>query len=247
VSTETIDILVDGALAPVHRDSRATIGDGSERALSETMMRIAIVWGALAAALGAADAFSKGPFRRGGVLGLYVAAPPLAFAAVFAVSRRVRAWALAVDPRAIVLFNVIRFAGVAFLILYRQGQLAPGFALSAGWMDVIVGATAPLAAFYLTPTRTALRRGLLLAWMAFGIADFAISIPLGARARRADPASMIAVTKFPLSMIATFFVPLALIGYVISARSSGGSAGAGDVREESPELDWRVEECRLCA
>jgi hypothetical protein len=179
------------------------------------MMRIAIVWGSLAAALGAADAFSQGPFRRGGVLGLCVATPPTVFLAVFAVSRRVRAWAHAVDPRAIVLFNVIRFAGLAFLLLYRQGQLAPGFALSAGWMDVVVGVTAPLAAFYLTPARTALRRGLLLAWMAFGVADFAISIPLGARARRRDPTSMLAVNKFPLSMIATFFVPLVLIGYVI--------------------------------
>jgi hypothetical protein len=138
-----------------------------------------------------------------------------AFTAVFAFSRRVRGWAFAFDPRSIILFNVIRFAGLAFLLLYRQRQLAADFALSAGWMDVSGGVTAPLAAFYVTPARTAWRRGLLLSWMAFGVADFAISIPLGARARRTDPARMLAVNRSPLSMIATFFVPLVLIGYII--------------------------------
>jgi hypothetical protein len=82
-------------------------------------------------------------------------------------------------------------------------------------MDLVVGSTAPLAAFYLIPTRSAMRRGLLLAWMVFGIADFAIAIPLGVLAGLDNPASMIALRVFPLSMIPTFFVPLVLIGYFI--------------------------------
>jgi hypothetical protein len=215
VSIEEINALVDGTMALDHRASEPTIIAGPENALSQTMMGIAIVWGTVAAALGAAGLLSKGLFQRAGILALWIVTPVIAFVGVFAFSSRVRAWAFAFDQRLIILFNVIRFAGAAFLTLYAQRQLAPSFALTAGWMDVIVGVTAPVAAFYLAPARTALRRGLLLAWMVFGVADFAISLPLGAVARRRAPASMVALNRFPVSLIPTFFVPLALIGYVI--------------------------------
>jgi hypothetical protein len=51
--------------------------------------------------------------------------------------------------------------------------------------------------------------------MAVGILDFVVSIPLAAIVRASDPASMVAITFPPLSLITTYAVPLALIDYFI--------------------------------
>jgi hypothetical protein len=56
-----------------------------------------------------------------------------------------------------------------------------------------------------------------MAWMAAGILDFVVAIPLAARERTADPGSMVALNIPPLSMITTYFVPLAIIDYFILA------------------------------
>ena len=56
---------------------------------------------------------------------------------------------------------------------------------------------------------------MLLAWIAIGILDFLVAIPLARICRVEDPASMSALSRLPLSMIPEFFVPLALIDYLI--------------------------------
>jgi hypothetical protein len=106
---------------------------------------------------------------------------------------------------------------IAFLAVYAVGKLNGKFALWAGLLDAATGFSAPFAAHYLTPPRTAKQRGLLMAWMAVGILDFVVAIPLAARVRVGDPASMVALTIPPLSLITTYFVPLALMDYVILA------------------------------
>jgi hypothetical protein len=65
--------------------------------------------------------------------------------------------------------------------------------------------------------------------MAAGILDFVVAIPLAWRARAADPDSMAALNIPPLSLITTYFVPLALMDYFMLAvhllrkRRPGGS------------------------
>ena len=179
--------------------------------ISQTMMGLAIVWFVGACALGISDVLLV--YSR--ILFLFVVIPVIIFGTVFAFSPRLRAWAFALDSRLIILLNMLRVGGLAFLMLYADGRLNGAFALPAGWMDFIVAFTAPLAAFYLTPTRTTLRRLLLLAWIVFGIADFAIAIPLGVVARSQNPTSMIATNQFPQVIIPTFGVPLVVIGYFI--------------------------------
>jgi len=56
---------------------------------------------------------------------------------------------------------------------------------------------------------------LLVARMALGIIDFAVAIPLAAIIRASDPASVAALTAPPLSMITTWGVPMAIMGYFI--------------------------------
>jgi hypothetical protein len=51
--------------------------------------------------------------------------------------------------------------------------------------------------------------------MAAGLLDFVVAIPLAARLRGRDPASMAALSRPPLSMITTYAVPVALMDYFV--------------------------------
>jgi hypothetical protein len=51
--------------------------------------------------------------------------------------------------------------------------------------------------------------------MAIGVLDFLVAIPLARICRLEDPASISALSRLPLSMIAEFGVPLAFIAYFI--------------------------------
>ena len=181
--------------------------------MSRSMLIIAIVWFVLDATLGWARFFSK----QTRLIFLFVLAPVLVFGVAFAVSRRVRAWTLAFDTRTLVFFQTIRLGGIAFLAVYAVGKLNGKFALWAGLLDAATGSSAPFAAHFLTPPRTTKQRGLLMAWMAAGILDFVVAIPLASRVRAGDPASMAALTIPPLSLITTFGVPLALMDYFMLA------------------------------
>ena len=179
--------------------------------VSQTMMVIAIVWFAAAFALGLSGFLST--YSR--FNGLFVVVPPMLFVLAFASLPSVRAWALAFDIRTLVMFQILRVGGIAFLAVYAVGKLSGTFALWAGLLDAVTGVSALFVAHSLTPPQTARQRGLLMAWMVPGIADFLVAIPLALIARSADPTSMIAMTFPPLSLIMTFAVPVALIDYFI--------------------------------
>jgi hypothetical protein len=105
--------------------------------------------------------------------------------------------------------------------MYAAGKLNGMFALWAGLIDIAVGLSAPFAAQYLTPVRSASQRRLLIAWMAFGLLDFIVAIPLAAIVRASDPASMLQMSMLPLCMISMFFVPVAVMDYVILGAHLG--------------------------
>jgi hypothetical protein len=179
--------------------------------VTQTMVIIALIWFAGASTLGFSGFLST--YSR--FNGLFVVVPLVVFVIAFAVSRSVRAWAFAFDTRTLVMFQILRLGGIAFLAVYAVGKLSGTFALWAGLLDCAVGVSALFVAHSLTPLRTARQRGLLIAWMVPGVADFLVAIPLAVIARSADPASMVAITFPPLSLITTYAVPLALIDYFI--------------------------------
>jgi len=193
------------------------IGGLGNSAVSRTLWAIAVVWFAAAASLGMSGILSE----RRQFIYLFALVPIIVFGITFGASPQLRAWAFALDTRALVFAQAVRTGGAAFIAMYAAGKLNGMFALWAGLIDIAVGLSAPFAAQYLTPVRSASQRRLLIAWMAFGLLDFIVAIPLAAIVRASDPASMLQMSMLPLCMISMFFVPVAVMDYVILGAHLG--------------------------
>jgi hypothetical protein len=116
----------------------------------------------------------------------------------------------------IVAAQVYRVAGGIFLVLWADGRLPWQFALPAGIGDVATGCLAVVVAVLLAQkSPRALRAA--YSWCLFGIADLVVAVTMGAMTSPGRPhllafdAPNLLVTSFPLVMIPTFAVPLALM------------------------------------
>ncbi|HEV2463095.1 MAG TPA: hypothetical protein VGT04_04780 [Acidobacteriaceae bacterium] len=147
-------------------------------------------------------------------LGIAALAPIIVFLVWFALSASFREFTMSLSPRVLTLVQTLRIEGFAFLVLASYSILPRTFALSAGWGDIAIGATASLAAWKLaTPNR----RGSFIVWQILGIADLVNAVLMGTLAGVINPhgISTGAMTVLPLSLIPTFAVPLFLILHVI--------------------------------
>ncbi len=147
-------------------------------------------------------------------LGLAVVTPVLLFLVWFASSPGFRQFVLSLSPRAVTLVQSIRVAGIVFLALGTYKILPAYFALSAGWGDIIIGATAPFAAFWLA--NPAHRKGFIF-WQLLGIADLVNALALGTLSGIIDPHGIptAAMAVLPMSYITTFAVPVFFILHII--------------------------------
>jgi hypothetical protein len=147
-------------------------------------------------------------------LGLAVVTPVVLFLVWFASSPRFRQFVLSLSPRTVTLVQSVRIAGIVFLALGTYKILPAYFALSAGWGDIIVGATAPFAALWLASP--AHRKGFIF-WQFLGIADLVNALALGTLAGFIDPhgISTAPMAVLPMSYITTFAVPVFLILHII--------------------------------
>lgn len=147
-------------------------------------------------------------------LGIAALTPIIVFLVWFALSASFREFTMSLSPRVLTLVQTLRIEGFAFLVLAFYSILPRTFALSAGWGDIVIGATASLAAWKLaTPNR----RGSFIVWQILGIADLVNAVLMGTLAGIINPhgISTGAMTVLPLSLIPTFAVPLFLILHVI--------------------------------
>jgi hypothetical protein len=121
------------------------------------------------------------------------------------------------DLSGLIAAQVFRVIGLLLLIAWLAGTLPGGFALPAAIGDLTVGLTAPLVA-----TAVARRRSLRLAWTwnILGTADLVTAVTLGVL-HGGPPLGLLAgtvttnaVAHYPLSLIPTFGVPLALLLHV---------------------------------
>jgi hypothetical protein len=124
-----------------------------------------------------------------------------------------RVWLAGLNIRQIVAIHVTRFIGIYFLVLYGRGELPWAFAVPGGWGDIVV-ATGALGLVLLVPD-LASRRGLVMAWNVVGMVDILGVVATAFRLALADPASMSALLRLPLSLLPTFLVPVIIASHVL--------------------------------
>lgn len=123
---------------------------------------------------------------------------------------------LSIGLASLIGFHVIRFvAGLNFLWLAQRGELAPEFALPAGWGDMVIGLSAPILLYACLPARTPRRRAALLVWNLLGLLDISMVLGNGLRIFSESPAGFAPFTRLPLSMLPTFVVPLVLVTHLL--------------------------------
>lgn len=178
-------------------------------------------WAALAAALSLAGVFT---LERRLLVPLCLVSAVSTLVVCHRTSPRFRAWASALDLRAILALHVLRAPiGAGFLVLEAQGKLSGAFAQVAGFGDIAVGlgALALLATFgrrdRLLPAWP------LLLWNAFGLIDIVIVVLQAQRLLLfVDPQGIMALAAFPGSMLPTFVVPLVITSHLLVFRRAFG-------------------------
>ncbi len=190
----------------------------------EGRIRIALLaaaWFVGIASLAALGVFSSPPTGLGTpAIGVAVVVPILASLIAFARSRPVRAFAFGVPLAVLVGVHVGRFLGGFFVALHAAGRLPPTFALTAGWGDILVAATAvPLA--WAIHRRSPGWRPLTLAWNAIALLDLVTAVSLGAGSAPNSPVRFIfespnsgLLGALPWVMIPGFLVPLYMLTHV---------------------------------
>lgn len=132
----------------------------------------------------------------------------------FRLSSRFREWSLSVDINVFILFNLVRFIGVYFLILYSEGRLPYDFAVPGGWGDIVIAALAVLLILFV-PASGKTGRSLYFIWNILGLADILFVVATAGRLAMAEPESMGELLKLPLSLLPTFIVPIIIYIHII--------------------------------
>ena len=148
------------------------------------------------------------------VLGLTV--PLIVAAAGLWLSGAIARLVSAIPLHWIVAAQVYRVGGGIFLVLWADGRLPWQFALPAGIGDVATGLLAVVVAARLARNASGVLSA-AYAWCLFGIADLVVAVTMGALTSPGRPhllafdAPNLLITSYPLVMIPTFAVPLALM------------------------------------
>src|SRR5499427_2551356 len=191
----------------------------SRYATAGVLSAVLIGWVAVAQYLGAANTyFATADTAEAGVptilFGLLI---PLAVAAIALWrSESIARLVSAIPLHWLVAAQVDRVAGGIFLVLWAGGRLPWQFALPAGIGDVTTGILAVVLAARLAQDAIGAYRATSI-WSLFGIADLVVAIAMGAMTSPGQAhllaleAPNLLVTAYPLVMVPTFAVPVALM------------------------------------
>ena len=213
-------------LSTVELTVSASIAVGSlawamaETARGRTAVLVALgAWFAFVLAIGATGALSP---AGGGApaLGLTVVLPIVALVWAYFARPSVRTAMAATPLPALIALHAIRLLGFTFVVLYAEGRLPAPFAPSAGWGDMLIGATAlPLA--WAVARLGARVRPLVLLWNALGVADLVIALTLGPLSAPGPlqvfvgPPDSSPMTTLPWLIIPGFLVPILFFIHVV--------------------------------
>jgi hypothetical protein len=190
-------------------------------------------WEAVAQYLGAANTYlatiENPPAVPTILFGLLI---PLAVAAIALWrSESIATLVCAIPLHWLVAAQVYRLGGGIFLVLWADGRMPWQFALPAGIGDVATGIVALVVAARLAQNAIGAHRAAYV-WSLFGIADLVVAIAMGAMTSPgrvhllALDAPNLLATAYPLVMVPTFAVPLALMlhGLVLLRLRRGAAA-----------------------
>lgn len=183
-------------------------------------LAILSAWLLLAVAVSVAGGFAStdGPLAL--AMPAAIVGPIAVFALAYAGSARVRDWALGLDTRVLVLVHTWRMVGLGFLMLYAFDLLPGAFAIPAGVGDAAAAAWALVVATGLYGALRVSRRH-LLAWNAFGVADFVLAVTIGTLSRYghldafSGGVSTAIMGEFPFVLIPAYVVPVLFIGHLV--------------------------------
>ncbi len=137
-----------------------------------------------------------------------------ALAAVWHV-QAVHEWFLALNLRALLLPHVLRFAGFGLLALYQNGKLPRDFALMGSMADVWIAAAAVALAVWAVPMRQEWQWKAVLTWNILGLTDMLMLIVGGMRFTLSNPELVSDLTAYPMCLLPTFVVPLAIASHIL--------------------------------
>ena len=203
----------------------------SRYATAGVLSAVFIGWLAVAQYLGAANTYfaSTDTAVPTVLFGLLI---PLAVAAIALwQSESVARLVSAIPLHWLVAAQVYRVMGGIFLVLWAAGRMPWQFALPAGTGDVVTGIVAVVVAAQLARNAVGAHRA-TYAWCLFGIADLVVAITMGAMTSPGRPhllafdAPNLLISSYPLVMVPTFAVPLALMlhGLVLLRLRRGAAA-----------------------
>jgi hypothetical protein len=131
-------------------------------------------------------------------------------------SQRISSLVSAIPLPWVVASQVYRIGGGIFLVLWADGRLPWQFALPAGIGDVTTGCLALVVAALLAQRSPRALRA-TYSWCLFGIADLVVAVAMGgmtspgrAHVLALDAPNLL-ISSYPLVMVPTFAVPLALM------------------------------------
>lgn len=136
---------------------------------------------------------------------------------------------LLTSQQSVIRLNVWRVIGVVFLLLLASGEVPAAWALPTAIGDIIVGLTAFWVASQLD-SPAGRRRAII--FNLFGLADLVVAIGLGVMTSpgllnvlRTSPTTEL-MTRFPMVLVPTFLVPLAIMLHVVSLWQLLGTSWA---------------------
>jgi hypothetical protein len=199
---------------------------------TSTVLATAFIWFGVAAAVTSSGLLAQFPMPFPQIV---LATLTVTLLLLFARAKSLRNWLLQLDPRAFVAVHLTRFVGLYFIYLHFRSELPYAFAIPAGIGDTAVAVMAGVLALAVRqPLAHRGRRWVWLTWNTAGLADIVFVVMTATRLGINDPASMAALTRFPLGLLPTFLVPLIItshIGLYVRLTKGGKRSGSNQAQD----------------
>jgi len=200
---------------------------------------VVLAWFLLVLSGSVLDIFAQSPL----VFYLTVGGPVVLFLAGYLLSEVFRGFvrSLVGDPWGITALQTYRVLGVSMAIQALRNALPAVFGLPAGFGDLFIGVTAPLAALAWS-SGGRLGKVVFVLWNVLGLLDLIIAVSTGVLATftSSGPVTMAPMRLYPLSLVPAFGVPLAFILHFTGLAQFWYLSRKEAASHESPHLQRSV-------